>query len=92
METTETIHTRISSDLRKDVEKILSNIGLNMSEAIRLFLTQVRNQHAIPFALTDNRSEAHPQDWVLESAKDLKQGTNVKSFSSVDDAMDWLNQ
>jgi addiction module RelB/DinJ family antitoxin len=46
---TAVIQTRVDAELKKQSEKLLSSIGLDMTSAIRLFLTQVVNQRKIPF-------------------------------------------
>jgi len=48
---TMTIHTRITPELKAEAEEILSELGLTMSDAITIFLHQVRLHHGIPFAL-----------------------------------------
>jgi DNA-damage-inducible protein J len=44
-----TIRARIDPALRARAEKILNNLGLNASDAIRLFYTQVTLSKGLPF-------------------------------------------
>ncbi len=44
-----TIQTRIDTNLKKNAENILSSIGLDITSAIRLFLTQCVVQRRLPF-------------------------------------------
>ena len=37
----EVIHARISEDIKKECDSILSNIGISMSQAIDLYLRQI---------------------------------------------------
>lgn len=69
---------RIDDRLKKECEAIFSDIGLNMSTAINLFLRQVAKQRCIPFALTCERVDfreipdfAPPQTTSGETAKRL---------------------
>jgi DNA-damage-inducible protein J len=48
---TEMIHTRVDSDLKHDVEHIFGSVGINTSDAIRMFLAQVRLRQGIPFEI-----------------------------------------
>jgi len=43
------IRARVDSDVKEKAEKILEQIGLSPSEAIRLFLQQVTLRRGLPF-------------------------------------------
>ena len=43
------IRTRVTADLKNEAAQILNNCGLNVSEAVRLFLTQVVTHRGLPF-------------------------------------------
>ena len=43
------VRARIDSGLKRDTERILDRLGLSTTEAIRLFLVQVRLQEGLPF-------------------------------------------
>ena len=49
----EVIHARISEDIKKECESILSNIGISMSQAIDLYLRQIVLKRGIPFELNE---------------------------------------
>lgn len=51
------LHVRVDSKLKSDAEKIFSDIGLNTSTAINIFLKQAVNSGGLPFKL-----EAKNQD------------------------------
>lgn len=44
-----TICLRIDEDLKKDSETVLRQLGISTSEAIKIFLSAVRNRKGIPF-------------------------------------------
>ena len=46
-----TVHARINTDLKKGVERVFNRLGLTMSEAIILYLSQVKLTNGIPFAI-----------------------------------------
>ena len=46
---TMTVRARIEPNLKHDVEHVLSELGLSFSEAIELFLRQVKLNNGIPF-------------------------------------------
>lgn len=43
------IRTRVTSDLKAEASEILNSCGLNVSEAVRLFLKQVVTHRGLPF-------------------------------------------
>ena len=45
------IHARIDPDLKTNVSAILKGLGLNESDAIRLFYQQIKLNRGIPFAI-----------------------------------------
>jgi len=75
MSKTTMIHARIEPNLKQEAEAMLSSLGLNMTQAITLFLQQVRFQRGLPFEvkLPNATTEAIMEE-VLE-------GKNVDDFS-----------
>lgn len=45
---------RINDNIKKDVTPILNDLGLSLSEAINIFLHQVKINNGIPFSVTRN--------------------------------------
>ncbi|MBN1670822.1 MAG: type II toxin-antitoxin system RelB/DinJ family antitoxin [Kiritimatiellae bacterium] len=43
------VRARVDNRLKRDAERILDRLGLSTTEAIRLFLVQVRLQKGLPF-------------------------------------------
>lgn len=43
------VRARVDKKLKRDTERILDRLGLSTTEAIRLFLVQVRLQEGLPF-------------------------------------------
>jgi addiction module RelB/DinJ family antitoxin len=57
-----TITLRIAGDLKADSEQIFRRLGLTTTEAIKIFLSAVRNRRGIPFPvqLDERRAEGAP--------------------------------
>ncbi len=51
MAKTETIHTRVTPEIKEQAEAIFSKLGLTTSQAIMLFLTASANHGGLPFEL-----------------------------------------
>lgn len=72
-----TVRARIEPKLKEDSEKVLEKIGLSTSDAIRLFLEQVRLHKGIPFPLVIPNEETMEAYAEINSAKDLPTYDNV---------------
>ncbi len=46
------LQVRVDGSVKKEAEEILRNLGLNMSSAIRLFLSRVVIEQGLPFRMT----------------------------------------
>lgn len=75
----QTIRARVEPALKRDAEAVLKKIGLTSSEAITLFLTQVRLNKGLPFAVRI------PNKQTRQAIKDAREGKNVEEFESVAD-------
>ena len=49
---TETVHTRVTHEIKEQADSIFSKLGLTLSQAIMLFLTAAVNKNGLPFELT----------------------------------------
>ena len=80
------IRSRIEPELKEEAQDVLSRFGLNLSDAIRLFLRQVVAAKGLPFDIREVPS-ARTQAAMLEArqtrarystAKDLADGLQAK--------------
>lgn len=59
------MNIKLDKDLKDSVERILNRLGLNMADAIRVFLSKVRQEQGIPFELKLSKEEQEAQ-WEYE--------------------------
>ena len=52
MAKTETVHTRVTPEIKRKADSVFESIGLTTSQAIALFLTAAVNHNGLPFELT----------------------------------------
>jgi DNA-damage-inducible protein J len=52
------VQTRIDPAVKERAAAVLEELGITVSEAVRILLTRIANEGALPFALTNN-SAAH---------------------------------
>jgi DNA-damage-inducible protein J len=83
---TSEIRSRIEPDLKDEAQAVLSRVGLNISDAIRLFLRQVVVARGLPFELRETPNattqaamlEARQTRARYDTAKDLIDGVEGK--------------
>jgi len=73
------ITTRVDPDLKADAEKVLSKLGISTTEAINLFLSQVRLRRGLPFDVKI------PNKTTMKAMKDAEDGRNLSSYDSLDE-------
>lgn len=77
----EQIQIRIDAETKDKAKKILDNLGMDMSSAVKLFFRQIINTKNIPFELRDeNGLTLHTAEILREAVISAK--SNPKSFKS----------
>jgi DNA-damage-inducible protein J len=84
MSAVEVVRARIEPGLKKEATAVLSSMGLSVSDAIRLLLTRVATEKALPFEIRIPNAETR------EAIQEIRDG-KVKGFDSVADLMADLN-
>ena len=51
------VQTRIDPDVKERAAVVLSEMGITVSEAVRILLTRTANEGALPFSLAQNAVE-----------------------------------
>ena len=70
-----TVRARIDVDLKEDVGKILSEIGISTSQAITIFMKGIKRERGIPFELKI------PNEETLQAMKDAEMGINMEEIT-----------
>jgi len=81
----EVVRARVNGELKKDVEHILSDLGLTMSDAINALFSQIKLQHGVPFDIK------LPNKITKKTLEDSASGKNIKRFNSIDSLFDDLD-
>ncbi len=88
MANTTNLNIRIDEELKRQADAIFSELGLNMSTAINMFLRYSVRYGGIPFELRVEKPNAE----TLAAIDDVNNNRNMsKTFTSVDDLMEDLN-
>ncbi len=85
-----TVQLRIDISTKKKAQKILGDMGLDLSSAIKLFLTQVIKRKSIPFQIRTANGFTPEEEMNLlnESFLAKKHG---KRFGSTEEMMKYLH-
>jgi DNA-damage-inducible protein J len=82
---TTTVRARLEPKLKKETELIFEELGINTTEAIRIFFKQVKLQRGLPFEMKI------PNEITEEAILDAKTRKNVSSFESSDELFEDLD-
>ena len=80
--TKEILSVRVEAEVKREVEKVLNELGLNLSTAVNIFLKAVLREKGIPFPLKLEEPRLTPETHQIEkippqlekSLKDLEKG------------------
>lgn len=87
---TTVINIKTSEDVKKEAQKIASDLGLNLSVVINGFLKQLVRNKAVFFTL----DESHPSEYLLNSIRESKSDRKNKktySFKNNREALSFLD-
>jgi DNA-damage-inducible protein J len=73
---TQMIHARIDPKLKRSAERIFSELGISTTEAIRLFLKQVKMHNGLPFAI------AIPNQETIAAMNETNNPARLKRYAS----------
>lgn len=79
MAKTAVIQARTESALKSEVEGILKKLGLNTTEAINLFFSQVKLHRGLPFEVRI------PNKTTLRTFKKTDEGKELNEYKSMDE-------
>ena len=83
MATQDTIQIRIDAKTKKAARKTLDELGLDMSTAVKMFLTNVVNRKGIPFDLrTENGFTLDQEQALVAETEEAKK--SARRFATVD--------
>lgn len=78
------VQARIDKAVKEEAAAVLAAMGLTVSGALRLLLTKVAHEKALPFA------PLVPNAATIEAMREARQG-NLPQFDSVEDLFDDLH-
>lgn len=81
-----TLHVRIDQKWKKKAQRVLEQLGLDLSQVVRLFVHQICITEGVPLAmLTENGFSVAEEKALLHDSLEAKRGKHVKRYKNVDD-------
>ncbi len=81
------VRCRIDPKTKEDAAEVIESMGLTVSDAIRLFLTRVASEGAIPFELRVPNAKTVAAIAELESPKSRSKIKRHKNLDAMHDAI-----
>lgn len=75
------VQARVNSDIKEEASAVLAAMGLSVSDAVRLLLTRVAREKALPFAPLVPNAE------TIAAMKEARAG-NLARFDDVENLLD----
>jgi DNA-damage-inducible protein J len=69
------INARVKPDLKKEVEQILSHLGITTTQAITMYFEQIKMNKGIPFQLKI------PNNQTIKAMQDARANLNLKEVT-----------
>ena len=79
------VQARVSRDIKEEASVVLAAMGLSISDAVRLLLTRVAREKALPFAPLIPNAE------TIAAMKEARAG-NLARFDDVESLLDNLHE
>ena len=84
------LNIRIDSELKNEAEDLFKRLGLNISSAINVFLTQSVREQAIPFEIREDRPNKDLIKALKEVEKMEKSSEKYKNYNNIDELIEEL--
>ncbi len=89
MARTDNINIRVEPKLKKEVEKTLNDLGMNITDAVTVFFKQIIMTESIPFMIKKPRLNAE----TIQAIKDAEKGINLsKGYTDLDEMWEDLEK
>ena len=81
------IHIRVNPEVKKKAMPILNDLSITLGDYVNLALSQLANQHRVPFEIVDSTYYSFSpalEDAIIQTRMEVENGT-AKVYDSVDD-------
>lgn len=83
MSKTTTMNIRIEPELKKEVEEILTDLGMNIADAVTIYFKQIVLTDSIPLQIKRPKFNKETLEAIAEADEIMKHPENYKSYNNV---------
>ena len=83
MSKTTSMNIRIEPSLKKQVEEILTDLGMNISDAVTIYFKQIVLTDSIPLQIKRPKFNKETLEAIKEADEIMKHPENYKSYTNV---------
>ena len=83
MAKTSSMNIRIEPNLKKQVEEILEDLGMNISDAVTIYFKQIVLTDSIPLQIKRPKFNKETLEAINEADEIMKHPENYKSYNNV---------
>ena len=91
MAKTDTLNIRIEPELKREVEKTLNDLGMNIADAVTIFLKQVVMTESIPFIIKKPKFSNEMLEAIKEADDIAKNLDKYKSYNNLSEILEEIN-
>lgn len=88
MAKTDTLNIRIEPELKKEVEITLNDLGMNIADAVTIFLKQVVMTESIPFIIRKPKFSDEMLEAIAEAEDISKNPDKYKSYNNLSEILE----
>ena len=85
------VSIRIDRDIKKKAEELFSDLGMNLSTGINIFLRKAVRVGGIPFEVTSNVLNIETLE-AMEEARRISRDPSVKGYDDIDELLSDLKK
>ena len=83
MSKTTTMNIRIEPSLKKEVEEVLTDLGMNISDAVTIYFKQIVLTDSIPLQIKRPKFNKKTLEAIKEADEIMKHPDNYKSYNNI---------
>lgn len=83
MSKTTTMNIRIEPNLKKEVEEVLTDLGMNISDAVTIYFKQIVLTDSIPLQIKRPKFNKKTLEAIKEADEIMKHPDNYKSYNNI---------
>lgn len=85
---TQSTNIRIDTDLKRQAQQLFSDLGMDMTTAVNIFLRQAVREQAIPFRIGEPEPNTETREALAEVQEMMAHPKRYKGYHDIDEMME----